>query len=278
MDLAAMKVAVYYHQPHATPQLTAFADGLRQHGIEPACRNLGARDAMVDADLAVCWGARHEELFERQRAAGSHFLILERGYVGDRLTWTSARFDGLNGRGWTPPAPDGGERWREYFADLMQPWRLPCEGKHVLLAGQVRGDAACRGVDLPAWYAEVAREAPGLWAWPLRFRPHPHPAAINDRVRGVPVLEGDLADALAGAALHVAWNSNTGVDAVMAGVPTVALDPGSMAWPVAAHSLDGMVVPDRAAWGRDLAWSQWQLEELVSGAAWDFLHPTSLRV
>lgn len=266
-----MKVAVFHWQQHAIPHLNAFVAGLRRHGIEPECRNLsllrGAAD--VDADLAVCWGYRADGLIRRQKETGRHLLVLERGYVGDRMQWTSTRFDGLNGRGWCPPAPDSGERFERYFS--MKPWDTTT-GDLVLLVGQVRWDTATANVDLPAWYTDMVAQARHFWGYlPLVFRPHPNINGRHDRVSGVPVLRGELDDALERAALVITWNSNVGVLAALAGCPVIAMDEGSMAWPVASQQMAIVRTPDRSRWAADLAWSQWRLDELADGLAWEHL-------
>jgi hypothetical protein len=51
-------------------------------------------------------------------------------------------------------------------------------------------------------------------------------------VPGAPILDGELADALSGAAVVVTYNSNTGVDALLAGKSVTAADKGSMIWGV----------------------------------------------
>jgi len=72
---------------------------------------------------------------------------------------------------------------------------------------------------------------------------------------------GPLAKALAGAAVVITWNSNTAVDAILAGKNTTAADKGSMAWEVS----------DREAWAHALAWRQFSQDELTSGFAWEHL-------
>jgi hypothetical protein len=79
-------------------------------------------------------------------------------------------------------------------------------------------------------------------------------------------LEADLS----GAAIVVTWNSNSGLDAVINGVPTVTMDKGAMAWDVTGHSLGEVPpTPDRTAWCHALAWKQWSKGEMVSGECWE---------
>jgi hypothetical protein len=133
----------------------------------------------------------------------------------------------------------------------------------------VAGDAALQGRNLAPWYISTAKAARSAYGLPVHFRQHPREAerGIARKVPGTVANSGDLGDALAGAAVVVTFNSNTGVDAMLAGKPTVTFDHGAMAWPVAAHDLGEPANPDRQAWAYDLAWKQWGIEEIASGEA-----------
>lgn len=257
-----MKVVVFAsaRAAHQIRHQHALAEGLRARGHEPVLR---VSDYPDTGELVVaCWGWR---LGARLRAAGHEVLVMERGYLGDRFAWTSLAWNGLNGRGRFPAAPqDGGERFRG-VAEL-QPWRQ-AEG-YVLVCGQVPGDASLQGADLEPWYAERCREAQAAGLEPV-FRQHPQAAQRGYRQgpKGVRQHTGTLADALAGAIQVVTYNSNTGVDALLAGVPVTAENEGSMAWPLAGRIIGEFCRPDRARWAYDLAWKQWTLEEIASGTA-----------
>jgi hypothetical protein len=239
------------------PWREAFAQGLRRRGW-----NATVSTAPADCDLMVMWGVRRNDLIARQKKAGGQICILERGYIGDRFSWTSVSFGGgLNGRG-EFRGPDDPSRFEENFAYLMKPWRLM--PGYALIMGQVIGDQSIRGVDIDSWYAATV-QALTTRGLDVRFRPHPR--ASRQRIGAVPCLgvQGTLAEALAGAAFTVTYNSNSGVDSALAGVPTIAMDRGSMAWDVSGHALDEIIMPDRAAWACKLAWSQWTKDEFASG-------------
>lgn len=241
------------------------ACGLARHGIETATFG-GMPDPA--SDFCTVWGWRAGE---RIRAGGydKPILVMERGYIGDRWQWTSLGWDGLNGRARWNAAKDDGERFWKNHGHLACGWEK--HDGYVLLIGQVDGDMALRGVNFGAWAKGCVSslEARGL---DVRFRPHPE--AIR-RGQTPPVTSGqhvggDLRDALAGASFVVTWNSNTGVDAVLAGVPAVTMDEGAMAWPITSHSIDApLVTPDRSQWFRDMAWRQWTLSEFEDGSAWE---------
>ena len=254
-------------QPWAEPKLDAFVEGLRVHGIEPEERT--TPDWRV-SDLAVVWAHHDPGLHKVQLEAGKHYLVLERSYIGDieeRRRRCSIGYDGLNGRADFCNSDVTGERWEQHFANRMQPWRDG--GDYALLMGQTRGDASLVGLDPRQWYAETAASLAGM-GWTVMFRPHPNDPTVAPAKSYS--LVGGLDGALDGAALAVTWNSNSGVDAVLAGVPTVAMDRGSMVWGVAARSLDHIgFKPSRTAWTHRLAWTQWLPEEMAAGHAWEHL-------
>lgn len=238
----------------------AFAAGLRRHGWQ-----VRLQADVEECDLLVMWSARREDRARQQIASGGQVCILERGYLGDRFAWTSVSFGGgLNGRGeFRGPLADA-SRWNTHFAHLMKPWR-DVPGGYALILQQVPGDKAIQGVDMEAFY----RRAGAAFAhMPIKIRPHPR-AHPKD---GSPVMvaaQASLQADLAGAACAITYNSNSAVDAVLAGVPTVAMDRGSMAWDVTAHAFEDPPRPDRSAWASALAWKQWRLEEMESGYCWE---------
>jgi len=263
-----MDIVVYRSEsPWATPKEDAFIEGLRVHGIEPEERSPANIRA---SDLAVIWAHRHKALFDTQRQAGAHYLVMERGYIGDiheRRKWTSLGFDGLNGRAWFPK-PVNGERWERNFGHVMQPWKDG--GEYTVVMGQVRGDASLGGLDVVDWYDEAVANMKADWKFPVVFRPHPRddrtPVPLADRID-----RGELSALLEKACGVCTFNSNTGVDAVLAGAPVVARDRGSMAWDVSGHDYDQCWRPDRTVWAAQLAFCQWTDREIASGLAWDHL-------
>lgn len=260
-----MKAAVYFvPERHHANHLGKMADGLRRHGIEVSLFNAYPD---LTADFAVVWGARVMERI-RQDGFSGPVLVMERGFIGDRFSWTSLGWNGLNGRArWNEPQ-DNGERFWSNFGHLVNEWEA--FGGYALLIGQVDGDMALRGVNFAQWCRQ-AIDVMTDKGMDVRFRPHPEAVKRGQPlpVTSAPVLDGTLADALSGAACVITWNSNTAVEAVLAGVPAVAADEGSMAWPVAAHEIGEIAMPDREEWFRAMSWRQWAMDEVADGSAWD---------
>lgn len=260
-----MKVHIYLRNMRGggiSREVIAAYHGFRRHDIEP---KFYKPSDPRPCDLAVCWGVKKK----LEIASGRRALILERGYVGDRKYWTSCGYDGLNGRADFCNRNSPGDRWDKYHSDTMKPWQSNPDG-YVLLIGQVRGDASIKGVDFEAWANETARKLIDSGERVL-FRDHPL-QKIGMSVPGVESSTEFLERDLAGAKYVVTYNSNTGVDATLAGVPAVTCDEGAMAWEVTGH--DPLMMPkkcDREQWARNLAYCQWSLNEIENGTMWDHL-------
>jgi hypothetical protein len=262
-----MLAVIHMNQaPHQLEAGRAMAAGLRRHGVEV---EWGEWNSPYPCDFAVCWGARQRSLFQ----ARAPVLVMERGHVGDRHWWTSCGWNGLGRRGSYPAAHDRGDRWRSWgLQSLVERWSE--RDGYALIIGQVEGDAAIGDLNLVEWGNAVARGLFDLGWKMIVYRRHPlsppTPIPVGARPATGKPDETGLEEDLRRAALCVTYNSTAGVQAVLAGVPTVTLDIGAMAWPVAAHSLDEAPVrPSRHLWLWDLAWTQWTQKEIVDGKAWD---------
>jgi hypothetical protein len=262
-------VRIYWKGKQKRAWVKALKCGFERHGLRAVLKYRVPADEMLwpgCIGVVATWGWRLGIPF---REHGFSVLVMENPYVGDKESWISLGWNGLNGRATFPKPLDSGERWERNFRHMLQPWKAG--GEYVLLIGQVRGDTSLSGVEIEEWYQDAAERL--RWRFrplPVVFRPHPEDPKTE--VPGIATLECDLVDALLGAAVVVTFNSRVGVDAALAGVPVIACDAGSMAWPVAAHGLDApLVQPDRSEWCRQLGWCQWTMEEIRSGLAWNVL-------
>jgi hypothetical protein len=239
-------------------------EGFKRHGIQA---EILSPEAVEPCDLAVCWGVKRPTCLRSGRRA----LVLERGYVGDRFYWTSAGFDDLNGRADFCNATVPSDRWKLHFNEYLKPWRAKSNSDKVLLIGQVIGDASLRGVNIKQWYRTQVRKLKDL-GYHVIFRNHPK-ELYRTVVSGVDEYDhGNLSETLDKVKFVVTYNSNVAVDAVLAGVPTVTMDRGSMAYDVTSHVLTPLPGRfDRIPWVWQLAYTQWSTQEITSGEMWDHL-------
>lgn len=140
---------------------------------------------------------------------------------------------------------------------------------YPLLCVQTPGDAS-HGLDekgLEQWAEKQARKWPGLM-----IRPHPLQEHLS---YGLPICPArTLEQALKSAMLVVTGNSNSGHDALLAGVPALATMPGA-AW----ASLSGPQLPalkTRTEYFRRAAWGQWTWAEFRTGQMHDCLIRSAL--
>lgn len=264
-----LDVVIYYRQPQSPSEhIAMFRDGLLRHGIRAEIR---LPQMYRRCDLAVFWAHKQQAIITAQRQAGRDYLVMERGYFGDRFSMTSLGFNGLNGHAQFHNQNSPGDRWQQH-GQPVQAWKGEGEGEVIVLMGQVPTDASLKNCpDYRGWVHKAANEAARAYGRKVYFRPHPHPAASSFRPN-LPPIGGSLDSALARAFAVLVWNSNSGVDAVLAGVPLICADAGSMAYPMATHQIgDPLVRPDRFQWLNDLAYTQWTNGEISNGDAWNHL-------
>jgi hypothetical protein len=221
-------------------------------------------------DASVVWGIRRR-WSGYVLSKGKSVIVIERGYLGERKkTWLSVGNGGLNdyanfGNQNVPP-----DRWEKYWTDQVKPWKKG--GKYAIIMGQVPKDSALYGQCIYKWAKMIYPSALDKFKT-VYFRPHPEAFPPPDL--GIPLLTGNLQDALDGAKAVITYTSNSAVDAVMNGIPAITFCQGTMAWDVSTHSFkEPLYRGDRDAWGSRIAYAQWHIDEITSGEAWRHIRNT----
>jgi hypothetical protein len=215
------------------------------------------------------------EIIKQQRDRALDYIVLETGYINRGAgpdNHYAFGWNGLNGRADFRNKGMPGDRAAK-LDEVMQPWRD--DGDYVLLCGQVPWDASCDFEDHVPWLNRAVAEIDRNTHRKIIFRPHP--------LARIPPLEGcaysqlDLQDDLEDAWCVVNFNSNSGVDSIMAGIPVFTFDVGSMVYSVSRHDweIEAPVMPDRQQWLNDIAYAQWTPDELRSGEAWQHILRTT---
>jgi hypothetical protein len=176
------------------------------------------------------------------------------------------------------------ERWPRLKERLglsdPKPWRT--DGEHILVIGQVPGDASLRGTNITQWLLETCRTCVEICDRPVWVRPHPlmHEPdllCLKDQLRAIRNVRidegpGSLAASLANAWATVTYSSGAGVESLFEGVPVISVSPASPVYGVSDHAITDIVAPnlyDRSAWLNMIAACQWSASELHDGSVWD---------
>lgn len=270
-----MRVTVHIDPKHAHHKEYGdlFIAGLAKHGIKA---NIQKAFVPTDCNVAVIWSRqkRAQAVIDHQIKTGNQVIVLERGYFGDRLNdQTSISLIGADGNAFFNNENSPSDRFDQH-KDLMKPWK-PGK-KYVMVMGQHPNDHSVESIDERAWvYDQLSalKEA----GHKVMYRPHPSDRGSQKVPANVIVDHGDLADSLKDAKCVVTFNSTSGVDALLAGVPVIALDERSMVYSVAGHDLDyipkkgSIDEPNRVQWMNDLAYCQWTKKEIADGKAFAHL-------
>lgn len=250
----------------------ALADGLRVHGDRLKVRGAGP-PWTLDADVVCAFGVKSQDLLHRCWRHGVHSVLFDKGYTrGTRHL--RAAVDSIHpldafqvGR---PP-----NRWESLGIDL----RPRSQGQRIIFAGSSAKFHRAVKLPEPTDYAEqVVRKLRHRTTREIVYRPKPS-WRDAEPVDGATFQQGGtLAALLSDAHLLATWGSSAAVDAIIAGVPVLALGE-TIARPVAETSIKRVEAPffpndeQRHQWACDLAYCQWSLDELRSGEAWQHIRP-----
>jgi hypothetical protein len=215
-----------------------------------------------------------------------------------RFGWNSYRWNDAN---WNNDNVDS-TRWNRFqkltnikFID----WHSP--GDSIIIMGQKEGDSSLVKIyqqgyeSIYDWICDQIIEIRKHSDRKIIIRPHPRNlergvklttqliaklkldnVAISENLtqggnQGGEGLDADLAQA------HcvVTYNSLSGVESVVKGIPVFALDGGSMVHPIAHHKLSQIenlkYDIDLQDWKNKIAYSMWNKEDVMSGNCWNHL-------
>ena len=265
-----MKVIVFtpwYNAKHRTV-LGALAEGIPDAEVRDVRR-------YEPCDVAVIFGLvklSFDKTWSKSQILRHHqrrrLLVVESAFCRRGEYWAIG-WGGLAGRADFRADDVPNDRWKAIGIDV-KPWQH--RPGPIVVCGQLPRDTSVQSTDHPKWCREAVAYymAQGREVW---FRPHPR-CEDSDiyGVDGVRFDTGDLAATLDQAQAFVTYNSTSGVDAVLAGIPVVACDRGSRAWDMASHSFEAdLKRPIRARWLAGLGYSQWTAEEMRAGLPWQHL-------
>lgn len=172
-------------------------------------------------------------------------------------------------------------------------WKDHTKG-YILILCQLPGDASLRGQKHSEWLTDTVTSLRRITQRPIVVRLHPsmsdkgrteffgelHPL-ILENVPDITWKYGmdPLTEDLAGAGICVSYTSGSSIDAVLQGVPVIAMDEGNLAYPISSHRLASIKKPvmvskeEVVSWLNRLANCQWTEQEMLDGLAISTVFP-----
>ncbi|HSG32529.1 MAG TPA: hypothetical protein VLB82_13415, partial [Thermodesulfobacteriota bacterium] len=194
--------------------------------------------------------------------------------------------------------PDRWEFWQKEQGLEVLPWRKPNLSGHILIPLQKENDSSLitlrnRWKTQGNYLDELILNLRKLFDNEIIIRPHPlYPDRTkmnrstfqqfenvklssnlksSSTANGGEGLEEDLKDV----AFVVGYNSNTLVETIMRGIPTVTIDKDAHSYKMSTHPNKIFSEPDyakdRMQWLYDLSYTQWTSAEIERGKTWKHL-------
>lgn len=228
----------------------------------------------MPCDLCVIYGMRHvgKRIIAEHNKRGVPCIVVDIGYI--KRAMRSNGYNGywqvgLNGLNWLPDTAPS-DRWKDL--GLAYP-KHKKGGDYVLIAEQVPHDAS-HGMDdagIRRWTAAAIKKCE-TYGLPYRVRHHPMNNSIDPSLLPKTTIEEDVA----GARAIYCHNSNTGNDALLAGVPVICdrdceYAPTYQNLACSFEKIKYQTDSKMRDYLHRLAYAQWAREELADGSAFRYI-------
>ena len=228
-----MKLIIYHkpNQNNVNQVMAAIFDGAIHIGLTPVWRDSTQfnSDNIEAAALVFLWGlppetANREILYGYQQR-NIPVLISDLGYLkrGTDSMTTGAYYQlGINQLNWLPPCCCEENRFQQLGLILPTEKQQTNSSSPVLLCGQVPNDAQHQmsKSQIKAWSFETLTHIRTYSQRPVIWRPHPlAPFKINGADGFSDPSQESLSNILGKAHMLISYNSNSGIEALLQGIP-----------------------------------------------------------
>jgi len=168
----------------------------------------------------------------------------------------------------------------------------------ILLLLQLPGDASLRGQRLSEWFIETVDSIRKISTREIIVRFHP---AMSDKGRAE--FFSEISDLFFKNYSNITWSngidfsldqdfersgvcvsytSGSCIDAILFGLPVIAMDEGNLAYPISSRRIEDLLNPKMVSskeiqsWATFLANSQWNEQEMLNGVVWSKIYPIVL--
>ena len=270
-------IGLFVREPKAKNYIAENAFAAIEHGLQKMnieyFRRL-EREGYHKCDIAIVFSAvvthprkrlgclERKEIYERQ-GSPKKLIAIERGFIKRNL-YHSVGWNHINRNADFCNTEMPSDR-SEKLNIKLQDWR---SGENIVICSQIPWDVNVQNTDHQKWCNQIVKEIRKFSDRTIVFRPHPVKPKAVDPPSDTTVSFKDFQEDLVNAHAVVCYNSNSAVEAVLAGVPAFVSNQSSMAWEVSNHDISDIELPklfDRAQWINNLAYSQWTVDEMAEG-------------
>lgn len=243
----------------------------------------------IECDAALMWSVStlggaakgRQQIWDLFRSKNIPVIVIEVGLLKRDVYWKLG-INGINRLATFPNKNKASDRWEQIGLQL-KPWKN--NGDYILICAQSKHDIFWPKISMEKWIEASIKQIREVTDRPILVRPHPRaPIKVNlNQFSNVSMqspkhVKGtydafNFEDALKNCWAVVNFNSNPGVEAIIAGIPTFVSEQ-SLAFDVANSNLLNIEqprTPDRTQWANNLAYCEWNNNELQSGEAWDLV-------
>lgn len=235
-----------------------------------------------ESDVAVVFGVLKKEkktthyrgeIILKQKEKGHKTIVIDLGFIrrdSYGKNYFSIGFDNIIGWGNYRNLNMPDDRIKKLNLNINE-WKNNKNG-HIILCGQIPWDASCQDIDINDWLNKTSKEIQKRTNKKIIYRPHPKSIDYNPKnIPGCEVSLRPISLDFNNAYCTVVYNSTSAVESIISGIPTMVLGKGCVAEKVSTTSLDfidKLNMPDIWPWLSDLAYAQWNKEEMERGEPW----------
>lgn len=242
-----------------------------------------------DNDIAILWGipskfkpnTKHRMLIHKnQRLNKKPIMVIEKGFI-DRDNYFLIGWNNIVGHGFYNNHNMPNDRLDKLNINIKS-LRTTNYDKCILLCGQVPWDSQLQEIDYRTWLLDIVKQIKKYSNRKIVYRPHP--IILNKNNCDIIQLDNTIrstnhyiTDDLKSAHVVIAYNSNALLDSLIEGVPVFSFSKGSIVYDLANHDLNDIENPFfpsddvRRQKLADIAYAQWNLDEIKNGEFWKHL-------
>lgn len=301
--MALLKPKIYYESsPRFERCLREWEHFFRSNGVKYRTDRAFGKGVLGDENISIIFGSwkdrksKHHRIKRAVVASGKPFIVIETSLLGrEKVThyfdepWFRIGVNGyLADSGLFNNDGVGIDRWKKIQDERnidLHPWNPT--GKYILVVLQLPGDASLRGASIEKWALKICTSIRQVTDFPIVIRRPQLEVTFSEAILeecthmvNVSIEPGsreNLFSSIDNCIFGCTFSSGMGIDLMLRGKPVIADDPGSFVYPIRTeihHALEGAFnMPNRIPLLSKIAYCQWHLSEIQTGAVWKHLLP-----